>query len=207
MFIKGNVRKVRMVGNGRRMSIGSYKKMRGDGVFDVLKSIFSGGIKAVGSLFRSSGAKQLAQKVLTTGKDLAKNAVKEGVQSLVKDVSTDPLKYVNKGVELVNKFKENPQDVAKVEAQKFGKQILNIAKEKVIKPTIDQYREEFEGVKEKAKSDVQSNLGNLISGMGLLHQKKQRGKGALSKAPKTKPTPTSNKKIMNHLRGCGLVPL
>ena len=116
------------------------------------------------------------------------------------------MKYINKGVELVNKFKENPQEVAKVESERFGKAILNIVKEKVVKPTIDQYREEFEGVKQQAKTDVQNNLGNLISGMGL---KKQRGKGKSVSMPKqqSKPSSSSNKKIMNHLRGSGLVPL
>ena len=206
MLVKrNNIRKVRMIGHGR-MAIGSYRRMRGDGVFDVLKGLFSGGIKAVSNLFRSSGAKQLVSSALNTSKTLAKNALKEGVNTVVKDVSADPLKYINKGVELVNKFKENPQEVAKVESERFGKAILNIAKEKVVKPTIDQYREEFEGVKQQAKTDVQNNLGNLISGMGL---KKQRGKGKSVSKPKqqSKPSSSSNKKIMNHLRGSGLVPL
>jgi len=194
-----------MIGHGR-MAIGSYRRMRGDGVFDVLKGLFSGGVKAISNLFRSSGAKQLVSSALNTSKTLAKNALKEGVNTVVKDVSADPLKYINKGVELVNKFKENPQEVAKVESERFGKAILNIAKEKVVKPTIDQYREEFEGVKQQAKTDVQNNLGNLISGMGL---KKQRGKGKSVSKPKqqSKPSSSSNKKIMNHLRGSGLVPL
>ena len=194
-----------MIGHGR-MAIGSYRRMRGDGVFDVLKGLFSGGVKAISNLFRSSGAKQLVSSALNTSKTLAKNALKEGVNTVVKDVSADPLKYINKGVELVNKFKENPQEVAKVESERFGKAILNIAKDKVIKPTIDQYREEFEGVKQQAKTDVQNNLGNLISGMGL---KKQRGKGKSVSKPKqqSKPSSSSNKKIMNHLRGSGLVPL
>jgi hypothetical protein len=194
-----------MIGHGR-MSIGSYRRMRGDGVFDVLKGLFSGGVKAISNLFRSSGAKQLVSSALNTSKSLAKNALKEGVNTVVKDVSADPLKYINKGIELVTKFKENPQEVAKVESERFGKAILNIAKEKVVKPTIDQYREEFEGVKQQAKTDVQNNLGNLISGMGL---KKQRGKGKSVSKPKqqSKPSSSSNKKIMNHLRGSGLVPL
>ena len=206
MLVKrNNIRKVRMIGHGR-MAIGSYRRMRGDGVFDVLKGLFSGGVKAISNLFRSSGAKQLVSSALNTSKTLAKNALKEGVNTVVKDVSADPLKYINKGVELVNKFKENPQEVAKVESERFGKAILNIAKEKVVKPTIDQYREEFEGVKQQAKTDVQNNLGNLISGMGL---KKQRGKGKSVSKPKqqSKPSSSSNKKIMNHLRGSGLVPL
>ena len=204
MLVKrNNIRKVRMIGHGR-MAIGSYRRMRGDGVFDVLKGLFSGGIKAVSNLFRSSGAKQLVSSALNTSKNLAKNALKEGVNTVVKDVSADPLKYINKGVELVNKFKENPQEVAKVESERFGKAILNIAKEKVVKPTIDQYREEFEGVKQQAKTDVQNNLGNLISGMGL---KKQRGKSVSKPKQQSKPSSSSNKKIMNHLRGSGLVPL
>jgi hypothetical protein len=198
-----------MIGHGR-MAIGSYRRMRGDGVFDVLKGLFSGGIKAVSNLFRSSGAKQLVSSALNTSKNLAKNALKEGVNTVVKDVSADPLKYINKGVELVNKFKENPQEVAKVESERFGKAILNIAKEKVIKPTIDQYREEFEGVKQQAKTDVQNNLGNLISGMGL-KAPKQRGKpvskGKTKGASKPKPSTSSNMKIMTHLRGNGLIPL
>jgi hypothetical protein len=184
--------------------------MRGDGVFDVLKGLFSGGVKAISNLFRSSGAKQLVSSALNTSKTLAKNALKEGVNTIVKDVSADPLKYVNKGVELVNKFKENPQEVAKVESERFGKAILNIAKEKVIKPTIDQYREEFEGVKQQAKTDVQNNLGNLISGMGL-KTTKQSGKGKPVSKGKTKgaskPSTSSNMKIMTHLRGNGLIPL
>jgi hypothetical protein len=111
-----------------------------------------------------------------------------------------------------------------VEAQKFGKTILNIARDKVVKPTMDQYREEFEGVKEKAKSDIQSqirtqqdaiqtNLGNLISGMGVKPRKlggKKGGKTQRGAEPKIASKPvasSSNKKIMNHLRGCGLVPL
>ena len=192
-----------MIGHGR-MAIGSYRRMRGDGVFDVLKGLFSGGVKAISNLFRSSGAKQLVSSALNTSKTLAKNALKEGVNTVVKDVSADPLKYINKGVELVNKFKENPQEVAKVESERFGKAILNIAKEKVVKPTIDQYREEFEGVKQQAKTDVQNNLGNLISGMGL---KKQRGKSVSKPKQQSKPSSSSNKKIMNHLRGSGLVPL
>jgi hypothetical protein len=202
-----------MIGHGR-MAIGSYRRMRGDGVFDVLKGLFSGGVKAISNLFRSSGAKQLVSSALNTSKTLAKNALKEGVNTVVKDVSADPLKYINKGIELVNKLKENPQEVAKVESERFGKAILNIAKEKVIKPTIDQYREEFEGVKQQAKTDVQNNLGNLISGMGL-KTPKQRGKpvskGKTKSASKPKPNPkggtASNMKIMTHLRGCGLVPL
>jgi hypothetical protein len=139
------------------------------------------------------------------------------------------MKYVNKGVELVNKFKQDPQNVAQVEAQKFGKTILNIAREKVVKPTIDQYREEYEGVKEKAKSDIQSqirtqqdaiqtNLGNLISGMGLRPQtksdlgvktRKLGGQQVSKKGVKlgSKPVASTNKKIMTHLRGNGLVPL
>ena len=192
-----------MIGHGR-MAIGSYRRMRGDGVFDVLKGLFSGGVKAISNLFRSSGAKQLVSSALNTSKTLAKNALKEGVNTVVKDVSADPLKYINKGIELVNKFKENPQEVAKVESERFGKAILNIAKEKVVKPTIDQYREEFEGVKQQAKTDVQNNLGNLISGMGL---KKQRGKSVSKPKQQSKPSSSSNKKIMNHLRGSGLVPL
>ena len=129
------------------------------------------------------------------------------------------MKYVNKGIELVNKFKENPQNVAQEEAQRFGKTILNIAREKVVKPTIDQYREEYEGVKTKAKSDIQSqirtqqdaiqtNLGNLISGMGV-KTRKLGGKQVNKKGGKlvSKPVASSNKKIMNHLRGNGLVPL
>ena len=204
MLVKrNNIRKVRMIGHGR-MAIGSYRRMRGDGVFDVLKGLFSGGVKAISNLFRSSGAKQLVSSALNTSKTLAKNALKEGVNTVVKDVSADPLKYINKGVELVNKFKENPQEVAKVESERFGKAILNIAKEKVVKPTIDQYREEFEGVKQQAKTDVQNNLGNLISGMGL---KKQRGKSVSKPKQQSKPSSSSNKKIMNHLRGSGLVPL
>ena len=201
-----------MIGNGRKMAYGSYAHMRGDGVIDIVKGLFSGGIKALCSLFRSSGVKQLVSNVLTSGKDLAKNAVKEGLSTIVKDVSADPMKYVNKGVELVNKFKENPQNVAQEEAQRFGKTILNIAREKVVKPTIDQYREEYEGVKTKAKSDIQSqirtqqdaiqtNLGNLISGMGVKTRKLGCKKGG------SKPVASSNKKIMNHLRGNGLVPL
>ena len=212
-----------MIGNGRKMAYGSYATMRGDGVIDIVKGLFSGGVKALSSLFRSSGAKQLVSNVLTSGKDLAKNAVKEGLSTIVKDVSADPMKYVNKGVELVNKFKENPQNVAQEEAQKFGKTILNIAREKVVKPTIDQYREEYEGVKTKAKSDIQSqirtqqdaiqtNLGNLISGMGVKTRKlggKKGGKTQRGAEPKlvSKPVASSNKKIMNHLRGNGLVPL
>ena len=224
-----------MIGNGRKMAYGSYAHMRGDGVIDIVKGLFSGGVKALSSLFRSSGAKQLVSNALTTGKNLAKDAVKEGLSTIVKDVSADPMKYVNQGVELVNKFKQDPQNVAQVEAQKFGKTILNIAKEKVVKPTIDQYREEFEGVKTKAKSDIQSqirtqqdaiqtNLGNLISGMGVNTRKlggkqvnKKGGKsqsliergGARGAEPKlvSKPVASSNKKIMNHLRGNGLVPL
>ena len=192
-----------MIGHGR-MAIGSYRRMRGDGVFDVLKGLFSGGVKAISNLFRSSGAKQLVSSALNTSKSLAKNALKEGVNTVVKDVSADPLKYINKGIELVTKFKENPQEVAKVESERFGKAILNIAKDKVIKPTIDQYREEFEGVKQQAKTDVQNNLGNLISGMGL---KKQRGKSVSKPKQQSKPSSSSNKKIMNHLRGSGLVPL
>ena len=140
MLVKrNNIRKVRMIGHGR-MAIGSYRRMRGDGVFDVLKGLFSGGVKAISNLFRSSGAKQLVSSALNTSKTLAKNALKEGVNTVVKDVSADPLKYINKGIELVTKFKENPQEVAKVESERFGKAILNIAKEKVVKPTIDQYR-------------------------------------------------------------------
>ncbi len=213
-----------MIGNGRKMAYGSYATMRGDGVIDIVKGLFSGGVNALSSLFRSSGAKQLVSNVLTSGKKLAKDAVKEGLTTIVKDVSNDPMKYVNKGVELVNKFKENPQNVAQVEAQKFGKTILNIAREKVVKPTIDQYREEYEGVKEKAKSDIQSqirtqqdaiqtNLGNLISGMGVKTRKlggnKKGGKTQRGAEPKlvSKPVASSNKKIMNHLRGNGLVPL
>ena len=222
MLIKGNnLKRVRMIGNGRKMAYGSYATMRGDGVIDIVKGLFSGGVKALSSLFRSSGAKQLVSNVLTSGKNLAKDAVKEGLSTIVKDVSADPMKYVNKGVELVNKFKENPQNVAQEEAQKFGKTILNIAREKVVKPTIDQYREEYEGVKTKAKSDIQSqirtqqdaiqtNLGNLISGMGLRPQTKSD----LGVKPRklggkqvSKPVASSNKKIMNHLRGNGLVPL
>ena len=216
-----------MIGNGRKMAYGSYAHMRGDGVIDIVKGLFSGGVKALSSLFRSSGAKQLVSNALTTGKNLAKDAVKEGLSTIVKDVSADPMKYVNKGVELVNKFKENPQNVAQEEAQKFGKTILNIAREKVVKPTIDQYREEYEGVKTKAKSDIQSqirtqqdaiqtNLGNLISGMGVKTRKlgskqvnKKGGKTQRGAKPKlvSKPVASSNKKIMNHLRGNGLVPL
>jgi hypothetical protein len=228
MLIKGNnLKRVRMIGNGRKMAYGSYAHMRGDGVIDIVKGLFSGGVKALSSLFRSSGAKQLVSNVLTSGKNLAKDAVKEGLSTIVKDVSNDPMKYVNKGVELVNKFKENPQNVAQEEAQKFGKTILNIAREKVVKPTIDQYREEYEGVKTKAKSDIQSqirtqqdaiqtNLGNLISGMGVKTRKlggkqvnKKGGKSQRGAEPKlvSKPVPSSNKKIMNHLRGNGLVPL
>ena len=224
MLIKGNnFKRVRMIGNGRKMAYGSYAHMRGDGVIDIVKGLFSGGVKALSALFRSSGAKQLVSNALTTGKDLAKNAVKEGLSTIVKDVSADPMKYVNKGVELVNKFKENPQNVAQEEAQKFGKTILNIAREKVVKPTIDQYREEYEGVKTKAKSDIQSqirtqqdaiqtNLGNLISGMGVKTRKlggkkggKQGGKQVGKQVGKL--VASSNKKIMNHLRGNGLVPL
>ena len=215
MIVKGNLTRVRMIGNGRKMAYGSYATMKGDGIIDLMKGLFSGGIKALGSLFRSSGAKQLVSNALTTGKNLAKDAVKEGLSTIVKDVSADPMKYVNKGVELVNQLKENPQAVAQVEAQKFGKTILNIAKEKVVKPTMDQYREEFEGVKEKAKSDIQSqirtqqdaiqtNLGNLISGMGVKPRKLGGKKGGKIVS---KPEASSNKKIMNHLRGCGLVPL
>jgi uncharacterized protein YjbJ (UPF0337 family) len=215
MIVKGNLTRVRMIGNGRKMAYGSYATMKGDGIIDLMKGLFSGGIKALGSLFRSSGAKQLVSNALTTGKNLAKDAVKEGLSTIVKDVSADPMKYVNKGVELVNQLKENPQAVAQVEAQKFGKTILNIAKEKVVKPTMDQYREEFEGVKEKAKSDIQSqirtqqdaiqtNLGNLISGMGVKPRKLEGKKGGKIAS---KPVASSNKKIMNHLRGCGLVPL
>ena len=225
MLIKGNnLKRVRMIGNGRKMAYGSYAHMRGDGVIDIVKGLFSGGVKALSSLFRSSGAKQLVSNALTTGKNLAKDAVKEGLSTIVKDVSNDPMKYVNKGVELVNKFKENPQNVAQEEAQKFGKTILNIAREKVVKPTIDQYREEYEGVKTKAKSDIQSqirtqqdaiqtNLGNLISGMGVKTRKlggkqvnKKGGKSQRGAEP-SKPVASSNKKIMNHLRGNGLVPL
>ena len=91
---------------------------------------------------------------------------------------------------------------------------LKIAKEKVITPTIDQYRGEFEGVKQQAKTDVQNNLGNLISGMGLKTPKQTgkpngRTKSESVSKPKqqSKPSSSSNKKIMNHLRGCGLVPL
>jgi hypothetical protein len=217
MLIKGNnLKRVRMIGNGRKMAYGSYAHMRGDGVIDIVKGLFSGGVKALSSLFRSSGAKQLVSNVLTSGKNLAKDAVKEGLSTIVKDVSNDPMKYVNKGVELVNKFKENPQNVAQEEAQKFGKTILNIAREKVVKPTIDQYREEYEGVKTKAKSDIQSqirtqqdaiqtNLGNLISGMGVKTRK--LGGKQVNKKGGSKPVASSNKKIMNHLRGNGLVPL
>ena len=216
MLIKGNnLKRVRMIGNGRKMAYGSYAHMRGDGVIDIVKGLFSGGVKALSSFFRSSGAKQLVSNVLTSGKNLAKDAVKEGLSTIVKDVSNDPMKYVNKGVELVNKFKQDPQNVAQVEAQKFGKTILNIAKEKVVKPTIDQYREEYEGVKTKAKSDIQSqirtqqdaiqtNLGNLISGMGVKTRKLGSKKGGKILS---KPVASSNKKIMNHLRGNGLVPL
>ena len=218
MLIKGNnLKRVRMIGNGRKMAYGSYAHMRGDGVIDIVKGLFSGGVKALSALFRSSGAKQLVSNALTTGKDLAKNAVKEGLTTIVKDVSADPMKYVNKGVELVNKFKENPQNVAQEEAQKFGKTILNIAREKVVKPTIDQYREEYEGVKTKAKSDIQSqirtqqdaiqtNLGNLISGMGV-KPRKLEGKKVKGGKLASKLVASSNKKIMNHLRGNGLVPL
>ena len=223
MIVKGNLKRIRMIGNGKKMSYGSYATMRGDGVIDIVKGLFSGGVKALSSLFRSSGAKQLVSNALTTGKNLAKDAVKEGLTTIVKEVSNDPMKYVNKGVELVNKFKQDPQNVAQEEAQKFGKTILNIAREKVVKPTIDQYREEFEGVREKAKSDIQSqirtqqdaiqtNLGNLISGMGVKTRKlgghKKGGKIVKSQrgAEPSKP-PSSNKKIMTHLRGNGLVPL
>jgi hypothetical protein len=227
MIVKGNLKRVRMIGNGRKMAYGTYATMRGDGVMDIVKGLFSGGVKALSALFRSSGAKQLVSNALTTGKDLAKNAVKEGLSTIVKDVSGDPMKYVNKGVELVNKFKQDPQNVAQEEAQKFGKTILNIAREKVVKPTIDQYREEYEGVKTKAKSDIQSqirtqqdaiqtNLGNLISGMGVKTRKlegKKGGKTQMGAKPKQvgkqvgKLVASSNKKIMNHLRGNGLVPL
>jgi hypothetical protein len=207
MLVKRNIRKVRVIGHGRGMSIASYKKMRGDGFFDIFKSLFSGGVKLIGNLFRSSGAKQLAVKALTTAKDLGIKAVKEGATSLAKDVASDPMKYVEKATELVNKLKDNPQEVAKIEGEKFAKQMLNIAKEKVVQPTIDQYRDEFEGVKQNLKQEaVQNNIGNLIAGMGL----KKRGRSKATKIIKESQKgngKNSNNKIMNKLRGAGLVPL
>ena len=68
MLIKGNnLKRVRMIGNGRKMAYGSYAHMRGYGVIDIVKGLFSGGVKALSSLFRSSGAKQLVSNVLTSG--------------------------------------------------------------------------------------------------------------------------------------------
>jgi hypothetical protein len=225
MLVKAKIKKVRYIGHGRGVSVASYKRMRGDGFFDVIKGLVSGGVKFLGNLFRSSGAKQLAQKAISSGSQLAKEALKEGAKSIVKDVASDPMKYVDKATELVGKLKENPQQVAQVEGEKFAKQILNIAKEKVIQPTIDQYRGEFEGVKEKPKldtqneikkkqEDIQNNLGNLIAGMGL----KQRGKGNQRRISdsksrvdmvkkSSKPKASGANKIMFKLRGAGLVPL
>ena len=229
MLVKGNFKKVRMIGHGK-VSVGRIKRMGGDGIFSVLKGLFSGGVKMLGNLFRSSGAKQLAQKAISSGSQLAKDALKEGAKSVVKEIASDPVKAFNTASDLVNKIKDsaNPQEVAQQEAKNFSKQILNIAKEKVVQPTIDQYRDEFEGVKEKAKADVQSavkkqqediqaNLGNLIAGMGLKKQVPkggiaQRGKGSkvsrvdLVKNSKSKSS-SGNNKIMNKLRGAGLVPL
>ena len=230
MLVKDKYKKVRYIGVGKGVVMAKYKRIRGDGLFDVLKGLFTGGVKLIGNLFRSSGAKQLAQKAISSGSQLAKNALKEGAQALVKDVASDPMKYVNKATELVDKLKssENPQDVAQEEAKKFSKQILNIAKEKVVQPTIDQYRDEFEGVKDKLKSqinplrgasdaretiqakqdEIQNSIGNLIAGMGLHKKKqvkKQSGKGKKVEAQNKERG--SNSKIMNKLRGAGLVPL
>ena len=216
MLVKDKYKKVRYIGVGKGVVMAKYKRMRGDGLFDVLKGLFTGGVKLLGNLFRSSGAKQLAQKAISSGSQLAKNALKEGAQALVKDVASDPMKYVNKATELVDKLKssENPQDVAQEEAKKFSKKILNIAKEKVVQPTIDQYRDEFEGVKDKLKSqtkeaiqnkqeEIQNSIGNLIAGMGLKKNKKKSGKGSSNSVRET----THNSKIMHKLRGAGLVPL
>ena len=222
MLVKGNFKKVRMIGHGK-VSVGRIKRMGGDGIFSVLKGLFSGGVKMLGNLFRSSGAKQLAQKAISSGSQLAKDALKEGAKSVVKEIASDPVKAFNTASDLVNKIKDsaNPQEVAQQEAKNFSKQILNIAKEKVVQPTIDQYRDEFEGVKEKDKADVQSavkkqqediqaNLGNLIAGMGL---RPQKGKGKVSRvdivknAKPNKKSSSGNNKIMNKLRGAGLVPL
>ena len=146
MLVKSNFHKVRQLGCGRPVYQVKYKRMRGDGFLDIIKGLFTGGAKLLGNLFRSSGAKQLAQKALSSGVELAKETAKEGVKSLAKDVASDPIKYVNKATELVDKLKssENPQQVAKQEAQAFAKDILKIAKEKVVQPTIDQYRDDYE---------------------------------------------------------------
>lgn len=227
MLVKSNFHKVRQLGCGRPVYQVKYKRMRGDGFLDIIKGLFTGGAKLLGNLFRSSGAKQLAQKALSSGVELAKETAKEGVKSLAKDVASDPIKYVNKATELVDKLKssENPQQVAKQEAQAFAKDILKIAKEKVVQPTIDQYRDDYEGVKEKLKNDavaqvqnLQNNANNILAGMGL--PKKRRSKNS-SKSNKKSPKENirgsgrvpaggekiSNSKIMHKLRGAGLVPL
>ena len=48
MLIKGNnLKRVRMIGNEGKMAYGSYAHMRGDGVIDIVKGLFSGGVKAL----------------------------------------------------------------------------------------------------------------------------------------------------------------
>jgi hypothetical protein len=54
MIVK-NVRKLKHIGVGRPYTVARYRRIRqdGSGIFDVLKGLFSGGVKLIGNLFKS----------------------------------------------------------------------------------------------------------------------------------------------------------
>jgi hypothetical protein len=219
------------IGVGRPYTLARYKKIRqdGSGIFDVLKGLFSGGVKFIGNLFKSSGAKALAKKAISTVVEKGKELAVEKGKEILQDVASNPIKYYEKGKDLVQKFQApeaDPAEIAKQEANQYAKVLINNAREKVIQPTIEQYRDEYEGVKQNVKNQLQNeiqtqlannnvNLNNLISGMGL---KNKRGKGVKNKRG-TQPKKNNskqlnqqtvvggNKKIMAQLRGSGLLRL